>query len=79
MSQSLFIEPVDSVLRAETEALTALVTGARCLVGLTGAGVSTESGIHDYRDERGEWKRTRETLEKIARGETLLNQAADRS
>jgi NAD-dependent SIR2 family protein deacetylase len=26
-------------------------------VALTGAGVSTESGIPDYRDERGEWKR----------------------
>ena len=58
MSQSLFIELADSVLRAETEALTALVAGARRLVALTGAGVSTESGIPDYRDERGEWKRS---------------------
>lgn len=29
------------------------------LAVLTGAGVSTGSGIPDYRDERGEWKRTR--------------------
>jgi NAD-dependent SIR2 family protein deacetylase len=28
------------------------------VVVLTGAGVSTESGIPDYRDERGEWKRS---------------------
>ena len=29
------------------------------LAVLTGAGVSTNSGIPDYRDERGEWKRAR--------------------
>jgi NAD-dependent SIR2 family protein deacetylase len=58
MGQSLFIEAADSLLRPELEELVVLVARARCLVALTGAGVSTESGIPDYRDERGEWKRT---------------------
>jgi NAD-dependent SIR2 family protein deacetylase len=37
--------------------LSELVAGGGVLV-LSGAGVSTESGIPDYRDERGQWKRT---------------------
>ncbi|MGA8707954.1 MAG: NAD-dependent protein deacetylase [Steroidobacteraceae bacterium] len=38
------------------EQLSALAARGRLLV-LTGAGCSTESGIPDYRDERGAWKR----------------------
>ena len=37
--------------------LAALLSEGGVLV-LTGAGVSTESGIPDYRDERGQWKRS---------------------
>ena len=37
--------------------LAELVSAGGVLV-LTGAGVSTESGIPDYRDERGQWKRS---------------------
>jgi NAD-dependent SIR2 family protein deacetylase len=35
-----------------------LVRSSRCLLALTGAGCSTESGIPDYRDDRGDWKRS---------------------
>ena len=43
--------------RTAEERLAALVSRGDVLV-LTGAGVSTESGIPDYRDERGDWKRS---------------------
>ncbi len=35
-----------------------LIRGARRLVVLTGAGCSTDSGIPDYRDAQGAWKRS---------------------
>jgi NAD-dependent SIR2 family protein deacetylase len=41
----------------EARQLAALVAEGSVLV-LTGAGVSTESGIPDYRDEHGNWKRS---------------------
>ncbi len=34
------------------------IAGHRTLFVLTGAGVSTDSGIPDYRDREGQWKRT---------------------
>jgi NAD-dependent SIR2 family protein deacetylase len=39
-------------------ALVGFLRGCRRLLVLTGAGCSTESGIPDYRDEDGEWKRS---------------------
>jgi NAD-dependent SIR2 family protein deacetylase len=39
------------------ESLLDAIARARRLVVLTGAGVSTGSGIPDYRDQAGEWKR----------------------
>ncbi len=42
--------PVDDRLRR-------WIGGHRRVFALTGAGCSTASGISDYRDERGEWKR----------------------
>ncbi|NIR31854.1 MAG: NAD-dependent protein deacetylase [Gammaproteobacteria bacterium] len=43
---------------AGLDALTALFRRSRRLLVLTGAGCSTESGIPDYRDVDGGWKRT---------------------
>jgi NAD-dependent SIR2 family protein deacetylase len=42
---------------ARQEALADLLAASRRLVVLTGAGCSTESGIPDYRDAQGAWKR----------------------
>lgn len=42
---------------ASNDALRAFVDRHQRIFVLTGAGCSTESGIADYRDERGEWER----------------------
>ncbi|MGH8280224.1 MAG: NAD-dependent protein deacetylase [Gammaproteobacteria bacterium] len=42
---------------AEPERIADWVVAHRHVVALTGAGVSTESGIPDYRDGQGRWKR----------------------
>lgn len=44
---------------SEADALADFVMRYKRLVVLTGAGCSTDSGIPDYRDEAGEWKRAR--------------------
>jgi NAD-dependent protein deacetylase/lipoamidase len=44
-------------VRERIEALAELVSGARRLVAFTGAGVSTESGIPDFRSPGGVWDR----------------------
>ncbi|GGY02823.1 NAD-dependent protein deacetylase [Litchfieldella qijiaojingensis] len=46
------------LLAADQEALAAFVERHPRLMVLTGAGVSTESGIPDYRDDQGAWKRS---------------------
>jgi len=44
-------------VQAETEQLAEFVRRHPRLIVLTGAGVSTDSGIPDYRDFQGQWKR----------------------
>ncbi|MGH8162489.1 MAG: NAD-dependent protein deacetylase [Gammaproteobacteria bacterium] len=43
--------------RADVARLVEWLAAHRRIVAVTGAGVSTASGIPDYRDENGEWKR----------------------
>ncbi|CAN5686748.1 NAD-dependent protein deacetylase [soil metagenome] len=45
------------VLMDDIDALADFATRHRRLFVLSGAGCSTESGIPDYRDEKGDWKR----------------------
>ncbi|MFO0932031.1 MAG: NAD-dependent protein deacetylase [Planctomycetota bacterium] len=47
----------DADVASAADALVRVLGGGRRVVALTGAGVSTASGIPDYRDETGAWKR----------------------
>lgn len=49
--------PLDAIAAAPIPELERLVRRASRLVVLTGAGCSTDSGIPDYRDDTGAWKR----------------------
>jgi NAD-dependent protein deacetylase/lipoamidase len=48
---------IDSIAPADLDAAATLIDGARRLVVLTGAGISTESGIPDFRSPGGLWTR----------------------
>jgi NAD-dependent deacetylase len=50
---------VNVQLEAQIAELAARVRSSRYLVVFTGAGISTESGIPDFRGPRGIWKRMR--------------------
>ncbi len=48
-----------SDLNAEEQAARELIAGASRIVGFTGAGISTESGVPDFRSPNGVWARNR--------------------
>ncbi len=48
-----------SELRQKIEELAALVCSSRYVVAFTGAGISTESGIPDFRGPQGIWTKMR--------------------
>lgn len=58
MSQSTATPDRPSLQAGELSRLAGMLRASRRCVALTGAGVSTESGIPDYRDRQGAWKRT---------------------
>ena len=53
---TLTASPIETV--TEDTSLADFVSGHQRLFVLTGAGCSTDSGIPDYRDAKGDWKRT---------------------
>jgi NAD-dependent deacetylase len=62
------------VARGSIEQAAGLLAQARCAIALTGAGLSTESGIPDFRSAGGVWERFRP----IEYQELLANHAARR-
>ena len=50
---------MDARLEAQIEELASLVRSSRYLVVFTGAGISTESGIPDFRGPQGIWTKMR--------------------
>jgi NAD-dependent deacetylase len=65
--------PPDTALESAIEAVRAWIAGASRLVALTGAGISTDSGIPDFRGPQGLWTRN-PAAEKMA---TLQHYLAD--
>jgi len=65
------LEPGDAA--EALERVRAWIAGSRCLVALTGAGISTDSGIPDFRGPQGVWTKNPEA-EKMA---TLQHYVAD--
>ena len=63
----------DATGEGQIEEVRSWIDGARRIVGLTGAGISTDSGIPDFRGPKGVWTRNPEA-EKMA---TLQHYVAD--
>src|ERR1700728_500254 len=61
-----------AVLRSEYSSLPGFIDRHRRLFVLTGAGCSTSSGIPDYRDADGQWKRTQPVTFQAFMGEEAV-------
>lgn len=68
------VTKVDTQLQETIEELAALIRSSRYSVAFTGAGISTESGIPDFRGPQGIWRQMRPT----ELGEFLRDPAARR-
>jgi NAD-dependent deacetylase len=64
---------VKALASAPITRLAALLRAAKCAVVLTGAGMSTESGLPDFRGEGGLWKQNRR-FEELASVDALLHE-----
>ncbi len=67
------MDPHEGALEQQIEAASAVVSAASRVVVLTGAGISTDSGIPDFRGPQGVWTKNPEA-EKMA---TIQNYMAD--
>ena len=70
-SQRLMPASVDEPVAGDTELLAGALRAHRRVFVLTGAGCSTASGIPDYRDTEGQWKRQRPVLFQAFMGDPL--------
>ena len=59
---------------ADLHALAAFAHRHPRLLVLTGAGCSTDSGIPDYRDQSGQWKRPQPVTYQAFMGDVLVRQ-----
>lgn len=65
--------PVAKLITPVVESLRAWIAKTDCTFILTGAGISTASGIPDYRDTDGQWKRTPPVTYQAFVGDALTN------
>jgi NAD-dependent protein deacetylase/lipoamidase len=73
MWQNRAMSAGSSSLESSVKTVRAWIAHARCLVALTGAGISTDSGIPDFRGPQGVWTKNPEA-EKMA---TIQNYMAE--
>jgi NAD-dependent SIR2 family protein deacetylase len=75
MTSHLSVVPAPAAIpAAEIQALAEFIARHRRLLVITGAGCSTDSGIPDYRDANGEWKRTPPVTYQAFVGDLLTRQ-----